>query len=77
MQASCHAVTRHTLHSGRRRGRNRHPVSVIGKLGEGVFESLGLPNFVRLFRAFDQFCVEKDNVKGTSKLFKIAHNPPG
>jgi hypothetical protein len=32
----------------------RHPVSVIGKLGEAVFESLELPDFVQLVRAFDQ-----------------------
>jgi hypothetical protein len=33
----------------------RHRVTVIGKLGEAVFESLELPDFVRLVRAFDPF----------------------
>jgi hypothetical protein len=35
----------------------RHPVCVIGKLGEAAFESLELPDFIRLVRGFDQFRV--------------------
>ena len=48
-------VTRRILPMNRLVRIIRHPVTVIGKLGEAVFESLEFPNFVRLVRAFDQF----------------------